>query len=88
MGIVDLPPSRRGVGIVFQNYALFPISAFAENVAYGLPARKWPREKGAQRDTDMLDLVQLNGFGTVAAGALRRPAAARRAGPLPGDRAL
>ncbi|MEI9804168.1 MAG: ABC transporter ATP-binding protein [Pseudolabrys sp.] len=40
-----LTPSQRGVGIVFQNYALFPHMTVAENVAYGLQARKWPRDK-------------------------------------------
>src|SRR3984957_21313895 len=40
-----LAPSGRGVGIVFQNYALFPHMTIAENVAYGLQAQKWPRDK-------------------------------------------
>src|SRR4051812_23793871 len=37
--IDDLPPNRREVGIVFQNYALFPHMTIAENIAYGLAAR-------------------------------------------------
>src|ERR1700686_4653120 len=40
-----LAPAGRGVGIVFQNYALFPHMTIAENVAYGLQAQKWPRDK-------------------------------------------
>src|ERR1700730_4982509 len=40
-----LSPSQRGVGIVFQNYALFPHMTVAENVAYGLQARKWRRAR-------------------------------------------
>ena len=57
-----LPPSQRGVGIVFQNYALFPHMTVAENVAYGLQARKWPREKIAPRVAEMLELVHMSEF--------------------------
>ena len=58
--IVDtLPPNRRAVGIVFQNYALFPHLSISENVGYGLAARgvdKVSRQREAQR---LLELVQL-----------------------------
>ncbi|MBB4369307.1 putative spermidine/putrescine transport system ATP-binding protein [Bradyrhizobium sp. cir1] len=58
--IVDaLPPNKRAVGIVFQNYALFPHLSISENVAYGLAARgidKAARQREAQR---LLELVQL-----------------------------
>jgi putative spermidine/putrescine transport system ATP-binding protein len=57
-----LPPSGRGVGIVFQNYALFPHMTIAENVAYGLQAQKWPRDKIMPRVTEMLDLVHMSEF--------------------------
>jgi putative spermidine/putrescine transport system ATP-binding protein len=57
-----LTPSQRGVGIVFQNYALFPHMTVAENVAYGLQARKWPRDKTARRVEEMLALVHMNEF--------------------------
>src|SRR5215471_13332793 len=50
-----LSPRERGVGIVFQNYALFPHMSVAENVAYGLQAHKWPKEKIAPRVAAMLD---------------------------------
>ncbi|HEX9461416.1 MAG TPA: ABC transporter ATP-binding protein [Alphaproteobacteria bacterium] len=57
-----LPPHRRGVGIVFQNYALFPHMTVRQNVAYGLQAHHWPREKVARRVGEMLDLVHMQGF--------------------------
>src|SRR5439155_1425939 len=44
-----LPANRRGVGIVFQNYALFPHMNVRQNIAYGLQAHHWPREKIAPR---------------------------------------
>src|SRR5229473_2581028 len=58
-----LPANRRGVGIVFQNYALFPHMNVRQNVAYGLQAHHWPREKIAPRVDEMLDLVHMRQFG-------------------------
>jgi len=58
----QLPPSRRGVGIVFQNYALFPHMTVADNVAYGLQAQKWPRAKIGARVAEMLALVHMGEF--------------------------
>jgi ABC-type Fe3+/spermidine/putrescine transport system ATPase subunit/spermidine/putrescine-binding protein len=55
-------PSQRGIGIVFQNYALFPHMTVADNVAYGLEARKWPRAKIAARVEEMLALVHMLEF--------------------------
>src|ERR1700749_3031442 len=57
-----LSPSQRGVGIVFQNYALFPHMTVADNVAYGLQAHKWPANKIKPRVADMLALVHMTEF--------------------------
>src|ERR1700758_5527637 len=57
-----LPPSRRGAGIVFQNYAVFPHMTVAQNVAYGLEARKWPRQRIGPRVAEMLALVHMAEF--------------------------
>ena len=57
-----LPPNRREVGIVFQSYALFPHMTVADNVAYGLAARKTPKAERVARVKAMLDVVQMSGF--------------------------
>ena len=57
-----LPPNRRKVGIVFQNYALFPHMTVAANVAYGLDVMGMPRPEKAARVAEMLGLVRMDGF--------------------------
>src|SRR5262249_52166819 len=57
-----LPPNRRGVGIVFQNYALFPHMSVWQNVAYGLEAQYWPRGEIGARVERMLELVHMVAF--------------------------
>jgi putative spermidine/putrescine transport system ATP-binding protein len=57
--IDELPPNRRNIGIVFQNYALFPHMTVADNVGYGLAARGTERLAAAKRTAEMLELVQL-----------------------------
>ena len=55
-------PRLRSIGMVFQNYSLFPHLNVHENVAFGLTMRKEPRRLVDQRVGEMLDLVQLPGF--------------------------
>ena len=60
--ITNLPAERRGFGMVFQNYALFPHLNVFENVAFGLRARHKPNPEVSERVTSALDLVQLPGY--------------------------
>jgi putative spermidine/putrescine transport system ATP-binding protein len=58
--ITALPPYRRDIGMVFQNYALFPHLSVADNVAYGLSVRKRPAAESRRRVEEVLNLVKLN----------------------------
>ncbi|MGF1685894.1 ABC transporter ATP-binding protein [Photobacterium japonica] len=57
---VWLPPERRNIGMIFQDYALFPHLTVAENIAFGL--RDWNKTKAKAKTQDMLDLVHLSGL--------------------------
>ncbi len=61
--ITSLPPERRGIGMVFQSYALFPHMTVAENIAFPLKQRRIGRAEIEVRVQQALDLVQLAGFG-------------------------
>src|SRR5919204_5645312 len=58
----DVPPRKRGVGIVFQSYALFPTMTVAENIAFGLRVAKWPDPKVWGRVAEMIELTKLGGL--------------------------
>ena len=60
--VTRLPPNRRRLGMVFQQYGLFPHLNVAENVAFGLKMRRAPREEIAKRVKEMLQLVRLPGL--------------------------
>jgi putative spermidine/putrescine transport system ATP-binding protein len=77
-----VPANRRGIGLVFQNYALFPHMTVAENLAYPLRVRRLPRDEIAGRVARMLDLVQLPDLGArrpdqLSGGQQQRVAVAR-----------
>jgi len=57
-----LAPRQRGVGIVFQNYALFPHMTVAANVAYGLEANGVARRDAAHKAMQMLEMVRMEAF--------------------------
>lgn len=56
------PPHKRNIGMVFQNYALFPHMTVAENIAFPLKMRKWPRQEIERAVKEALQLVRLPGF--------------------------
>jgi putative spermidine/putrescine transport system ATP-binding protein len=57
--ISELAPAEREIGMVFQNYALFPHLTVSENVDYPLKLRKWTKERRKERVAQMLELVGL-----------------------------
>ncbi|MEM7505389.1 MAG: ABC transporter ATP-binding protein [Pseudomonadota bacterium] len=67
-GINNIPPHKRGIGMVFQNYALFPHMTVAENLAFPLEVRKISKSDREAKVTRALDMVQMCEF------AGRRPA--------------
>jgi len=87
--VAGVPPEDRDVGIVFQNYALFPHMSVRENVAYGLRFSDPPDGQTVdQRVTQLLDLVDLAGMGerdpeALSGGQRQRVALARALAPAP-----
>jgi iron(III) transport system ATP-binding protein len=57
-----VPPERRGMGMVFQNYAVWPHRTVAQNVAFGLEVRRVPRAEARTRIARILELVNLAGL--------------------------
>jgi len=80
--INEVPPHKRGIGMVFQNYALFPHMSVAENLAFPLHVRKMDRSEIETKVNRALDMVQLGGFGgrrpaQLSGGQQQRVAVAR-----------
>jgi putative spermidine/putrescine transport system ATP-binding protein len=80
--ITKLPVNQRGLGIVFQSYALFPHMTVAENVSFGLEMRKMPKHERDTQIAQMLKLVHLDGHATrypreLSGGQRQRVAIAR-----------
>ncbi|TVU68718.1 MULTISPECIES: ABC transporter ATP-binding protein [Cobetia] len=68
--INKLPPHKRGIGMVFQNYALFPHMSVAENLAFPLEVRGMSKEEIDSKVANALDMVRLGEFGDRRPGQL------------------
>lgn len=84
----DIPPSKRGIGFVFQNYALFRYKTVYDNIAFGLKVNKWSKEKIKQRVDELIELVGLKGLekrypNQLSGGQRQRVAFARALAPNP-----
>lgn len=86
--LAGLPAHRRGFGLMFQDYALFPHLNVYENVAFGLKTAAAPEERTRLRVAELLELVGLPGAGrrdvnTLSGGEQQRVALARALAPRP-----
>lgn len=80
--IVPLPPQQRGIGMVFQSYALFPNMTVEANVAFGLKMQKIPASELQRRVAEVLELVEMNDYARryphqLSGGQCQRVALAR-----------
>lgn len=84
----ELPPQERGIGFVFQNYALFKHMTVEGNIAFGLEVKKWPKSRIRQRVAELVELTGLSGFEKryphqLSGGQRQRVAFARALAPEP-----
>lgn len=80
--LTKVKPEKRNIGLVFQNYALFPSMNVEKNVGYGLKMHKVPQTEIKKRVKEALDLVRLSGYGPrrvnqLSGGEQQRVALAR-----------
>jgi ABC-type Fe3+/spermidine/putrescine transport system ATPase subunit len=86
--VTGVPAHRRGIGLMFQDLALFPHLNVRENVAFGLRMARWKRAERIQRVAEMLELVGLSTYGDravdqLSGGERQRVALARALAPRP-----
>ena len=84
----DIPASKRGIGFVFQSYALFRYMTVFENIAFGLQVQKADKKEVKERVTELIKLIGLEGFenrypSQLSGGQRQRVAFARALAPNP-----
>ena len=84
----DVPASKRGIGFVFQNYALFRYMTVYDNIAFGLKVNKWKKSDIKNRVDELIELVGLSGMekrypNQLSGGQRQRVAFARALAPNP-----
>ena len=82
VSINNIPPHKRGIGMVFQNYALFPHMTIAENLSFPLEVRKMGKSEREEKVMRALDMVEMGAFGgrrpsQLSGGQQQRVALAR-----------
>ena len=85
---INLPPSKRDIGFLFQNYALWPHMTVRQNIAFGLEMLKWDEKRIEKRVSEMLALLKIEEFvnrypAELSGGQQQRVAIARTLAPSP-----
>lgn len=88
LDVAAVAPHRRGVGLMFQEYALFPHRDVGANVGFGLTMQRVPRAEARRRTEEVLELVGLHGYerrsvAELSGGEQQRVALARTLAPAP-----
>ena len=85
---INVPPDKRDVGFLIQNYALWPHMTVYKNIAFGLENLKWPKDKIAERVKELLVMLKIEQFAErypseLSGGQQQRVAIARTLAPKP-----
>ena len=80
--ISDVPPGKRDIAMVFQNYAIYPTMSVKDNIEFGLKNKKIPKEERQRRITEVAEVVGLTPYlqrkpGALSGGQRQRVALAR-----------